>query len=76
MIIIFIYFRIHPRDKQTASYRLMIAGMSVAYGKNMGRYQGPMVSAYFIDIGFFTLGLAFDKSDSTIEVRSVHGFEV
>ena len=35
-----------------------------------------MVSAFYIDIGFFTLGLEFDNGTSALEVRSTDGFEV
>ena len=35
-----------------------------------------MVSAFYIDIGFFTLGLEFDNGTSALEVRSTNGFEV
>ncbi|KAK3096595.1 hypothetical protein FSP39_001552 [Pinctada imbricata] len=67
---------IHPRDKQDVAARLALSGLTVAYGKDLGNFQGPKISAFYIDIGFFTLCLEFDSSKTTLDVRSNNGFEV
>ena len=71
-----VFFSIHPRDKQDVAQRLVLSSLAVAYNRNPGKFQGPMVSAFYIDIGFFTLGLEFDNGSSALEVRSTNGFEV
>ena len=71
-----VYFSIHPRDKQDVAWRLALAGLSVAYKMNVGKFQGPQITAYYSDIGFYTVKLELDKSASFIEVRSRNGFEV
>ncbi|KAK3097297.1 hypothetical protein FSP39_008444 [Pinctada imbricata] len=67
---------VHPRDKQDVAARLALSGLTVAYGKDQGNFQGPKISAFYIDIGFFTLCLEFDSSKTTLDVRSNNGFEV
>ena len=71
---LFIY-SIHPRDKSTVGARLAVSGLAVAYSKPY-KYQGPQPSAFFIDIGFFTLGIEFDNRTTEIQVRNKDGFEV
>ncbi|KAL4233525.1 hypothetical protein ACF0H5_008206 [Mactra antiquata] len=71
------YGSIHPRDKQDVAYRLYLGGLQVAYNiKAMGRYQGPQITAFFIDIGYHTLRLELDHSKQPIDVKSKDGFEV
>ena len=70
------YFSIHPRDKQDVASRLVLSSLAVAYNKKPGKFQGPMVTAFYIDIGFFTLGLEFDNGTSALDVRATDGFEV
>ncbi|XP_045171966.1 sialate O-acetylesterase-like isoform X2 [Mercenaria mercenaria] len=71
------YNSIHPRDKQDVASRLVLSALPVAYNiKSMGKYQGPRISAYFIDIGYHTLTLALDNGTTPITVRSKNGFEV
>ena len=55
--------------------RLAVSGLAVAYSKPY-KYQGPQPSAFFIDIGFFTLGIEFDNRTTEIQVRNKDGFEV
>lgn len=68
-------FSIHPRDKEDVSRRLALAGLSVAYNMSLGPFQGPQITAFYADIGFFTVGFEFDDAVD-IEVRSKSGFEV
>ena len=67
---------IHPRDKEDVTTRLALSGLSVAYNMNLGKFQGPRPSAYYVDIGFHTLGIEFDSGKSPIIVKSNGGFEV
>lgn len=70
------YNSIHPRDKQDVASRLVLSSLAVAYDKSAGKFQGPMVTAFYIDIGFFTLGLEFDNSTTPLDVRATDGFEI
>ena len=69
-------FSVHPRDKQDVASRLVLSSLAVAYSRKPGKFQGPMVTAFYIDIGFYTLGLEFDNGTSELDVRSTDGFEV
>lgn len=69
------YGSIHPRDKEDVSRRLALAGLSVAYNMSLGPFQGPQITAFYADIGFFTVGFEFDDAVD-IEVRSKSGFEL
>lgn len=70
------YNSIHPRDKQDVASRLVLSALAVAYNRNPGKFQGPMISAFYIDIGYFTLGLEFDNGTSALDVRATDGFEI
>ena len=54
--------------------RLALSGMAIAYNQSVGNYKGPLPSAYYIDIGFFTLRMEMDMGG--IVVRSNDEFEV
>ncbi|KAK3611040.1 hypothetical protein CHS0354_017466 [Potamilus streckersoni] len=41
-----------------------------------GKYQGPFPTAFYIDIGYDTLGIEYDMRASILDVRSMDGFEV
>ncbi|XP_048766253.2 sialate O-acetylesterase-like [Ostrea edulis] len=69
------YGSIHPQDKQDVSRRLALSGLSVAYNMSLGPFQGPQIAAFYVDIGFFTVGFGFDNAVE-IEVRNKAGFEV
>ncbi|CAH1799067.1 unnamed protein product [Owenia fusiformis] len=67
------YSAIHPRDKQDVAQRLALSGLNIAYGKPT-TYHGPTITAYFIDIGFYTLKIGLSmKIDKP---HSNDGFEV
>lgn len=70
-----LFSSIHPRDKQDVSRRLALSGLSVAYNMSLGPFQGPQIAAFYVDIGFFTVGFGFDNAVE-IEVRNKAGFEV
>lgn len=71
------YNSIHPRDKQDVASRLVLSALPVAYNINtMGKYQGPRVTAFYIDIGYHTLTLELDNGTTPITVRAKDGFEV
>ena len=59
----------------TVGDRLSTAGLAVAYGKQY-KYQGPLPTAYTIDIGSYTLVIEFDDDKTEIQVRNSDGFEV
>lgn len=69
------YGSVHPRDKEDVCHRLALAGLSVAYNMLVGPFQGPNITAFYADIGFFTIGFEFDNA-LEIEVRSKAGFEL
>ncbi|XP_022291611.2 sialate O-acetylesterase-like [Crassostrea virginica] len=69
------YGSVHPRDKEDVCRRLALAGLSVAYNLTLGPFQGPQISAFYVDIGFFTVGFEFDNAVE-IEYRSKAGFEL
>ncbi|XP_076077111.1 sialate O-acetylesterase-like [Mytilus galloprovincialis] len=70
------YGGIHPRDKQDVADRLLLSGLSVAYGINAGKYQGPFPTKYFMDIQSKTYLITYDDDSAEIDVRSADGFEV
>ncbi|XP_052237319.1 sialate O-acetylesterase-like isoform X3 [Dreissena polymorpha] len=73
------YNSIHPRDKQDIAWRLTLSGLQVAYNmSSLGRYLGPQISAYYIDIGYHTLRLEFDgaKGQGISVTNTSAGFEV
>ena len=79
----FVYFSIHPRDKQDVASRLALAGLAVAYNQTVGRFQGPLATAYAIPKGVPVVQIFFDNSakvhahsSNSFEVRSSDGFEV
>ena len=53
-----------------------LSGLSVAYNVQGLKYQGPRESAFFVDTGFYTLKIEYDKGKDPITVRSKQGFEV
>ncbi|XP_013395194.1 sialate O-acetylesterase [Lingula anatina] len=67
---------IHPRDKIDVAKRLVLSGLAVAYGKSGIKFQGPLPSAYFIDIGYYTLRVEYDSGKTPLEIRSSAGFEL
>lgn len=70
------YGGIHPRDKQDVADRLLLSGLSVAYGRNAGKYQGPFPTKYFMDTQSKTYLITYDDDSAEIDVRSAEGFEV
>ena len=75
-MLLFYLPRIHPRDKTTIGKRLALAGLSVAYGKKMGLFQGPFPSSYEISHNPATLTIIYDFHSNKIQQRSSDGFEV
>ena len=67
---------VHIRDKKTVAQRLVLSSLNVVYGQKDLRYRGPMVSAFYIDIGYYTRRLEFDSAKEPISVQSKDGFEV
>lgn len=73
------YSSIHPRDKETIADRLLLSGLSVAYGQKGLKFQGPLPSAFYVDIepsGNGSMGIEFDNGQTPLEVRNLGGFEV
>lgn len=78
-LLLYFLSSIHPRYKQDIASRLLLSGLQVAYNiTSLGRYQGPQITAFFIDIGYHTLKLEFDKGTDPIVITSgvTDGFEV
>jgi hypothetical protein len=68
---------IHPRDKQDVASRLVLSALQVAYNiKTMGRFVGPMISAFSVDLITNRMTLDFDNGTDPIRVKSMDGFEV
>ena len=72
----YVFGRIHPRDKLTVGFRLALSGLTIAYGVPGLKYQGPRESAFFVDTDFYTLKIKYDGGKDPITVRSNQGFEV
>ena len=66
-----LYYRIHPRDKQDVGKRLALAGLAVAYGNTSIVYQGPFPTS-----GFMNDTILINYGNSTLEVTGSQGFEV
>ncbi|ESO84170.1 hypothetical protein LOTGIDRAFT_177595 [Lottia gigantea] len=66
---------VHPRDKQTVTSRLVLSGLSVAYGyaKN---FQGPFPSNIQVTNQKSTIVITFEKVQNKLEIQSNSGFEV
>ena len=75
-VLLFYLSRIHPRDKTTIGKRLALAGLSMAYGKKMGQFQGPFPSSYEISHNPATLTIIYDFNANKIQQRNSDGFEV
>ncbi|CAC5383745.1 SIAE [Mytilus coruscus] len=67
---------IHPRDKQDVADCLLLSDLSVAYGRNAGKYQGPFPTKYFMDTLCKTYFITSDDDSAEIDVRSAKGFEI
>lgn len=48
----------------------------MAYNVPDIKFQGPLITAFYIDEGFSTLGFDYDNGTSPIVVRNMQGFEV
>ncbi|XP_060570661.1 sialate O-acetylesterase-like [Ruditapes philippinarum] len=71
------YNSIHPRDKQDVASRLVLSALQVAYNiKTMGRFVGPMISAFSVDLITNRMTLDFDNGTDPIRVKSMDGFEI
>ena len=44
--IMVLYGSIHPRYKQDIGRRLALSGLAVAYGEDVGRWQGPIPTLF------------------------------
>lgn len=70
------YGSVHPRDKQDVAKRLVIGGLAIGYGIETEKYSMPHFTAFYIDIGYFSLRIEYDNSTSILDIRSNDGFEV
>jgi len=67
---------VHYRDKETASWRLSLSGLAIAYNQTGSRYQGPYPKTLKLDQYSHTMTLDYDDGTTSIVVRSRDGFEV
>ncbi|XP_041350889.1 sialate O-acetylesterase-like [Gigantopelta aegis] len=70
------YGTIHPRDKQDVARRLVLSGLSVAYGIKGIDSQGPFPTAFTAHKVHHTLHIEYDNGNIPIDVRNNTGFEV
>ncbi|XP_061448897.1 sialate O-acetylesterase [Rhineura floridana] len=54
------YGSIHPRDKQTVAYRLLLGALAVAYGDKTMVFQGPYPEKVQVDIAHESLNVTFE----------------
>ena len=64
----FLSFSIHPRFKQEIGRRLSIAGLSIAYGESMGRYNAPYPTD-FTKTGT-EIEITFDNGAAELDFRN------
>ena len=71
------YGSIHPTDKTDVGFRLGLAGLSIAYGKDK-YYTGPLVSKIqkYVRGSTVYLQVFFKSLNKKIELRNSDGFQV
>ena len=62
---------IHPKDKQTVGFRLALAGLKVAYQKDIV-YTGPVYKSMNVEGNKVTL--TFDQIGSGIKIKDKYGY--
>jgi hypothetical protein len=68
-------FSIHPRYKRQVADRLALAGFAVAYGLDVGIYQGPIPTRFTVDTATSTVRLDYNVAVQIRQYERWSGFE-